>query len=213
MKSMILAFAGYYSLTFLLNLSQNPIVVTVFLILLGLVATVAVWQLVVWIFETRTKNRKYREAQAFARARNKQLLVIGGPWGVQPFRRWLNKPAHAGGDVCLDISARALAGHICPVVASVTDIPFADKAFGAVFLSHVLEHLPTGEDARKALDDMDRVADGVFFVYPSRQSIAAWIITDHKLWIWEKNGQIHIRQRRSAHKKGNSVGKAGSQIH
>jgi len=97
----------------------------------------------------------------------------------------------------LDINPEALKGHPCPVVASVTDIPFSDNEFGAVFISHVLEHLPAVIDAEKALNELNRVAEAVYIVYPSRQSIAGWIIRDHHLWIWQKGNKTFVRQRGS----------------
>lgn len=195
-KSMVLSFSGYYGLNWILDvLGFSDTVIIALVIIAGIILLLALWQFIVWIFETRDKNRKYKAAEAYARKAGKPLLVIGGPWGVQSARRLLNIPAHGGGDVCLDIDRRALEGHTCPVVASVTDIPFADKTFGAVFMSHVLEHLPTPDDARKALEEMQRVGETVHIVYPSRQSIAAWIIKEHKLWVWQAGTQIYLLQR------------------
>jgi ubiquinone/menaquinone biosynthesis C-methylase UbiE len=104
-------------------------------------------------------------------------------------------PAHGNGDVCLDISRRAINNHPCGVIASVTHIPFSDMNFGAVFASHLLEHLPTTDDAEKALAELNRVAEAVFIAYPSRQSIAGWIIPDHHLWVWQKGDSIYMKQR------------------
>lgn len=211
MKSMVLAFVGYYSIQSLLKIGalEDPLVMA--LAIAGVVFFgLALWQLVVWALETRTKRQQYRAAEEYARKAGKQLLVIGGPWGVQPARRWLGIPAHRGGDVCLDITRKAVEGHTCPIVASATDIPFEDKAFGAVFLSHVLEHLPTPEAARRAIQEMNRVGDAVFLVYPSRQSIAAWIITDHHLWVWQEGNRIYLQQRRKRGKKERLVVETGS---
>ena len=163
--------------------------------ILGTFLAVCGWQLVVWIGETRDKNRKYQAATDHAEKNNKPLLVVCGPWGTKPFRHWFNKPAHGFGDVCLDINRRAIDGHPCGVVANVTNIPFADKCFGAAFASHLLEHLPTTDDAKKALDELNRVAEAVFIVYPSRQSIAGWVIADHHLWVWQKGDKTYLRQR------------------
>jgi membrane protein DedA with SNARE-associated domain len=181
-KSLVLAFAGYYGLTSLINLigATGSIMLTL-LIIVGVILAIAVWQLIVWMSAKKT---------------NKQLLVIGGPWGAKPLRRWFNLPAHGGGDICLDIDRRAIEGHQCPVIASVTDIPFADKTFGAVFISHVLEHLPTVADAKKALEEMGRVSESVFVVYPSRQSIAAQLMKEHRLWVWQIGNFVHLQQRR-----------------
>jgi len=147
---------------------------TVLYVVLGLLVIVGIWQLVVWMLEIQDKNRKYRTATSLARERTRPLLVAGGPWGGKQARHWFNKPAHGEGDVCLDIDRRAIDGHPCAVVASVTHIPFSDNTFGAAFASHLLEHLPTVSKGRQALDELNRVAETVFIVYPSRQSIAGW---------------------------------------
>ena len=83
----------------------------------------------------------------------------------------------------------------------VTQIPFLDKSFGAAFASHLVEHLPTTNDAKGALAELNRVAEAVFIVYPSRQSIAAWVKREHHLWVWQKGNVTYLEQR------GNSGGK------
>ena len=171
------------------------------IILAVVVAGIGLWQLAVWLIESRAKSRQYKAACACAEAKGKPLLVAGGPWGVTRTRRRLNKPAHGDGDVCLDIDRRALGEHPCGVVANVTHIPFADKCFGAVFASHLLEHLPSVEAASQALAELNRVAEEVYLVYPSRQSLAGWAIPDHHLWVWQKNSTTYLRQR------GKSTGK------
>jgi hypothetical protein len=167
-------------------------------IILGIFLAVGGWQLVIWLSETRDKNRKYRAASAYALERKKPLLVVGGPWGNKRARRWFNKPAHGYGDVCMDIDHRAIDGHPCGVIADVTHIPFSDKIFGAAFASHLLEHLLTTSDAIKALDELNRVAEAVFIAYPSRQSIAGWMIADHHLWVWQKGDKTYLKQRGGA---------------
>jgi hypothetical protein len=159
------------------------------------VVGVGLWQLVVLVIENRFKNRQYRAACARALREGKPLLVAGGPWGVTRTRRRLNRPAHGQGDVCLDIDRRALGDHPKGVVANVTNIPFADKSFGAAFASHLLEHLPTVEAASQALAELNRVAEAVFIVYPSRQSFPGWFTPGHHLWVWQKDGTTYLRQR------------------
>lgn len=171
--------------------------VTVFFIIFGLVLAIALWQLVVWMVEIQDKNRKYRAASAQAESSGKPMLVIGGPWGGKQYRHWVNKPAHGGGDVCMDIDPRAIKDHPCGILASVTHIPCPDKTFGAAFASHLLEHLPTAEDAMQALAELDRVADAVYIAYPSKQSVGGWITAGHKLWIWQKGQTTFVEQRRS----------------
>jgi hypothetical protein len=166
-----------------------------FFIGLGVCLGVAGWQLAVWLDGTRDKNRKYKAASACARGKNKPLLIAGGPWGTKPARHWFNMPAHGNGDVCLDIDYRAMDGHPCGVVANVTHIPFSDKSFGAAFASHLLEHLPTVAEARQALDELNRVADAVFLVSPSRQSFGGWLTKGHHLWVWQKGDIVYLKQR------------------
>ena len=153
------------------------------------------WQLVVWLGEVSDKNRKFKAASAYALKKNKPMLVAGGPWGNKSARRWFNIPAHGSGDVCLDVNHRPIQGHPYGVIATVTDIPFRHKSFGAVFASHLLEHLPTVADAEKALSELDRVAEAVYIAFPSRQSIAGWLMPGHHLRVWQKNGTTFLKQR------------------
>lgn len=161
----------------------------------GIFLGVAVWQLYIWVSEVRQKHNQYKAAVAHARKAGKPLLVAGGPWGSRGIRHWLKMPAHGGGDVCLDINRRAVGQHSCGVVADVAQVPFCDKAFGAAFTSHLLEHLPTIGHAGKALGELNRVADAVFIAYPSRQSIGAWLHPGHNLWVWQKSGIVYVQAR------------------
>jgi membrane protein DedA with SNARE-associated domain len=204
-KSLVLAFAGYYSLDFLLNLSHNPIVIRSLAILGFVILLVALWQIIVWLTEIREKNRKYRTAIELARKNGKELLVIGGPWGVLPFRRMLRLPSHPGGDVCIDVNRNSIEGTQCPLLASFLHLPFKDGAFGAIYVNHGLEHLATVADAESALNELRRVADNVFVACSSRQSIASWLTRSHHLSIWEKYGLYHYQQRRVKRGKKQAV--------
>ena len=172
-------------------------------IVLGICLGVGGWQLAVWLGEIQDKNKKYRAASAYALERNKPLLVAGGPWGAKRTRHLLKMPAHGNGNVCLDVNRNAIDGHPNGVIANVTHIPFSDKSFGAAFASHLLEHLSTTDEAKQALAELSRVAEAVFIVSPSRQSVAGWIIPDHHLWVWQKNNTTYLKQR------GKSGGKQG----
>jgi hypothetical protein len=175
---------------------MNSPLITIIVVLAGIIFAIGVWQLIIWIQEINDKNRKYQGALAAAKKSGKQVLIIGGPYGAKPYRRMLGRPAHGNGDVCLDIDVHALKGHPCPIVASCTNIPFNDKSFGAIFSSHVLEHMPTTKMAEQAVSEMSRVADSVFLAYPSQQSIPAWIIRDHHIWVWQKDGKTFFKQRK-----------------
>jgi len=164
-------------------------------IVLGICLGVGIWQLAVWLVETQDKNKKYRAAEAYARERGKPLLIAGGPWGTKQVRHWFNMPAHGSGDVCLDVDRNAIGNHPNGVIADVTHIPFSDKSFGAVFASHLLEHLSSPDEAKQALVELNRTAEAVFIAYPFRQSIGGWLMSDHHLWVWQKGNTTYLKQR------------------
>jgi hypothetical protein len=166
-----------------------------FFIVIGICIAVGGWQLAVWQSEISQKNRQCQAAVEFSQKKNKPMLVAGGPWGGRAYRRKFKLPAHNIGDVAIDITSSALTGHPNGIVANVTHLPFPDKTFGAAFASHLLEHLPDTASAKQALAELSRVSEGVFIAYPSRQSLAAWLIRDHHLWVWQKNKTAYLKQR------------------
>ncbi len=172
----------------------------IFLSLLGIVVLISLWQFGVWFYEIHDKNTKYKAATGQAQRSGKPMLVIGGPWGGKQYRHWINKPAHGGGDVCVDIDPNAIQGHPCGCIASVTHIPFRDKTFGAAFASHLLEHLPNSRNAMMAMSELYRVADEVFICYPSKQSIGGWITKGHHLWINQKGDTTTFEERDGSRK-------------
>lgn len=161
----------------------------------------AAWQSAVWISEIQHKNRKCCAAVEISRKLNKPMLVAGGPWGGHSLRRRFNLPAHTKGDVCIDINPNAIFDYPNSIVANVICLPFSDKTFGSVFASHLLEHLPDIASARQALMELNRVAEVVFIAYPSRQSVAAWLIRDHHLWVWQNDNTTYLKQRGNAGSK------------
>lgn len=169
---------------------------SIWFIVLGI--SLGSWQLAVWLIEIHRKREKYDKAQAYARQRAKPLLVCSGPWGNHRVRHLLNMPAHGNGDICLDIDRNAIDGYPNSVIADVTKIPFSDDSFGAVFTSHLLEHLSNIDEAKQALGELNRIAEAVFIASPSRQSIAAWLHPNHRLWVWQEGKTIHLKQRGSS---------------
>lgn len=143
------------------------------------------------------RRSKYRQAQEYAERVGKPMLVVGGPWGDNPFRSFLRIPAHGCGDFCLDIDPRACQG--CNYVqADVRDIPFPSGFFGSALASHVLEHLPTVADAEKAISELQRVAGLVLVASPTRHSVIAWGVPSHHLWVRQgSDGSIALEQRDS----------------
>ena len=59
---------------------------------------------------------------------------------------------------------------------------FREKQFGAVFASHVVEHV---EDLDTALAELYRVADNVFIITPFPLWPWAWLYPGHRWVLWE----------------------------
>lgn len=136
--------------------------------------------------EVSERRSVFNQAREYANSVGKPLLVIGAP---KRFTRY-----HPCGDVTIDIDPSIPTD--CEVqIADVRDIPFPDEYFGAAFCSHVLEHLPTIEDAAQALDEMERVADRVFVVSPHKMSLIAWIHPEHHLWVTPSGDGYILEQR------------------
>lgn len=144
----------------------------------------------VTLAEHGERRSKYREAVAYSKMVGKPLLVVGGPYGGVS---WMK--AHGCGDMCMDINPWACRG--CQtVVADIREIPFPSGFFGAAYASHVLEHLPTVEDARKAAAELYRVAANVFICGPGKMNLHAHLMPEHHLWVMQdKEGVIWVQQR------------------
>lgn len=146
----------------------------------------AVREGLVQLTEVQERHQVYQQARDYADSVGKRLLVVGTPKSL-----FQNHPC---GDVTIDIDPTIVTD--CEVeVADVRSIPYPNHYFGAAFCSHVLEHLPTVEDAVKALDEMERVADKVFTVSPHKSSIMAWIHPEHHLWLIPTGDGYIIEQR------------------
>jgi SAM-dependent methyltransferase len=149
------------------------------------------WQAKVGLTQVRERNDKYALAWHIAREAGKPMLVVGGPYGSPIAGGLFNLKAHGCGDVCLDIDPRACQG--CQtVVADVRDIPFSDRYFGSALASHVIEHLPAIDDAVQAINELYRVADEVFIASPRKDSIIAWLVPSHHLWIRQDDEGIWL---------------------
>jgi len=142
--------------------------------------------------EIAERLEAYREAEAYARSRGKPLLIAGMP--RSPWTHGAGKREY--GDVVLDINPLVLnIINGVGVRADVRWIPYPDRHFGAAYVSHTLEHLQTKEDVLMALRELNRVADRVFIVSPSKTSILAWIHGEHNLWIEVRDGEVVIEER------------------
>ena len=143
------------------------------------------------------KVSKYECARQEADMLGKPLLVIGGPWGSGVSGRIFGMKAHGCGDLCVDIDPDSCAG--CPYQdADITDLPFEDKEFGAVFCSHVLEHMPDVQAIQSAWSELPRVADTVFICVPVKALIVHWLVPDHYLWVTQVGESVLQVEERGA---------------
>jgi len=146
------------------------------------------------------RHDKFRAARAMADSLGKPLLVVGGPYGDSPIRHGFNWAAHGHGDICVDLDwescGRAEIGHF--IQADVRELPFADGEFGAVYNSHVLEHLDSCEGAFQAIAEMHRVGGGaVFTCVPPKSQLVAVMAPGHRLWVKELDEGWWIEDRRT----------------
>ena len=133
----------------------------------------------------KERHTIYQQARQFADETGKPLLVVGAPKLLL---------FHGCGDITIDIDPNL--GTPCDVeLADVRQIPYPDGYFGAAFVSHVLEHLATIEDAEDALNELHRVADKVFVASPSKFSMIAWIHPGHHLWVTSSGDGYMLEQR------------------
>lgn len=139
-------------------------------ILLWSAAGVAAWEVGWYGLQLVQRKKAYRNAALAAKASGKPLLVVGNPHGQ-----------YGCGDVVLDLEPSAE----CPVqvVGSIEEIPFPDKHFGSVYVSHVLEHTCRPE---AALAELNRVADKVFVSYPWWWRLTTLLTPGHA-WIVGRN--------------------------
>lgn len=135
--------------------------------------------------EMKERKTVFRQARAYADSVGKPLLVVGVPKG----------PAfHRKGDVTIDLDP-ILCALFGAQVSDVRAIPYPDGYFGAAFISHVLEHLPTVADAEQAVRELSRVAQKTFIVSPHRSSLIACLHPEHKLWVYQQDGRVMFEQR------------------
>ena len=132
----------------------------------------AAWEAAWWAHSRWERGAQWKKARALADAVRKPLLVVGAPMGMYPC-----------GDVSVDVNASTIEKS-CPVggvEASVESLPFTDKQFGAVYVSHVLEHVCSPEEA---LAELQRVADHVVVSYPRWWRAITWFSPGHTWVMW-----------------------------
>jgi ubiquinone/menaquinone biosynthesis C-methylase UbiE len=124
-----------------------------------------------------------RRARAAADARGKPLLNVGAGTPGSSLRVALVGPTQWG-DVNVDIAGSGACTRENVCYADAHALPFADKQFGAVIASHVLEHV---DDPARALSELRRVADEVFVICPRWWAPHTWLHPGHR-WYLHRDG-------------------------
>lgn len=136
----------------------------------------AAWETLFTAITASDRTARYNEASHYALLMEKPLLVVGQPRGRHPC-----------GDVCIDLNG-------CPtcavsVNANIEDLSnYDDKTFGAVFVSHVLEHVKNPD---LAWAELNRVGEKVFMAYPYSCRVLARFVPDHK-WLIKQTSEGYL---------------------
>lgn len=127
------------------------------------------------------------QARAFASETGKPLLNVGAGTPGTSLRSALLGPT-LWGDVNVDIAAPRTVPH-GPHAVSYGDaeaLPFADKSFGAVIASHVVEHT---ERPARVLAELARVADASFVIVPRWWAAHTWTHPGHRWFITSEDAR------------------------
>jgi len=122
------------------------------------------------------------------------FVAVSFGWN-RPFFNTAKRAARASGKPLLNVGCKAVYTSECDVNLDIVprrvprfvqgDIQdlhmFRDKQFGAVFASHVLEHV---EDPDKALSELRRVAEGVFIISPLPLWPWTYLHPEHRWLFW-----------------------------
>ena len=82
-------------------------------------------------------------------------------------------------DVNLDIVSKEVPHFVKGDIQNLS--MFKDKQFGAVYASHVVEHV---EDVDAALQELNRVAENVYVITPFPLWPSAWVCPNHTRILW-----------------------------
>ena len=82
-------------------------------------------------------------------------------------------------DVNLDIVSKEVPNFVKGDIQNL--FMFKDKQFGAVYASHVVEHV---EDVDSAMRELDRIAENVYVITPFPLWPSAWACPSHRWILW-----------------------------
>ena len=109
----------------------------------------AAWEAAWWAHSRWERGARWREARALADVSGKELLVIGAPMGMYPC-----------GDTTVDLKDPSAFCPVGGVEASVENLPFEDKQFGAVYCVPALSHAGAQVTTTKGAQRADKVHVG-----------------------------------------------------
>jgi len=121
-----------------------------------------------WRIELAERKEYWNKAKQYARMVGKPFLVVGRPmmmYGCGDYTLDLNPVGECENEIQADIEDLSM---------------FEDKQFGAVFASHVLEHI---EDIETGWNELNRITDRLFVAFPHPGYPHA-LVTDHKWFIY-----------------------------
>ena len=137
-------------------------------IIIGGIAVVAVYEIKQWFVEMNERKQYWNLAKQHARMAGKPFLVVGRPMSM-----------YECGDYTLDLNPIGECEN--EIKADIEDLSmFEDKQFGAVFASHVLEHI---EDIEAGWNELNRITDKLFVAYPNPKYPHA-LVHEHKWFIY-----------------------------
>lgn len=145
------------------------------------------WHVLTYIIDVNFRRWYWaKKARAAADKRGKPMLNLGsGSKGTALFG------ATKYGDINCDFGNEFHEKH-CEeyddesCFCDATHLPYEDKQFGSILVSHVLEHI---SDYQAALREFHRVADEVFIVTPLWWSPTTWAYWDHRWYFKGGRGE------------------------
>lgn len=154
-------------------------------------ATVATTITVDLLHMLRMKMLGFKEAKSLAK--EKGILNLGAGPGRSFFAQTVAFSPEVAANI--DITPNGIPNFMQWNIEK--DLPFRNKQFNVVFLSHVLEHLDNWEPT---LEEACRVADRVVIVLPHPYSPSGWLSPSHRQhfsksdieWIKEKYPNVSI---------------------
>ena len=141
------------------------------IVVILIIGAVIIWE---YVRQDEIKKKAFNYAQSLAK--NKGILNLGAGIERSRFAKEVaySPQVRANVDVVYQKAPKWI------VWDANKRLPFSDRSFDVVFVSHTLEHLKNWEFA---IEEALRVGDKVVIVFPPSWAISNWLHPDHKK-IW-----------------------------